>query len=106
MLILPKPPPEYGLKSPLALVFGPVGLDGVGNGRRTVSNVVEVETRKRCCKIESFSLFLAHLLECRFRIRGNGKRQSKDSYPLRSVLHRFNATSNKTCSGKKLERIF
>lgn len=106
MLILPNPPPEYGLKSPLALVFGPVGLDGVGNGRRTVSNAVEVETSEAVLQNQIFSLFLAHLLECRFRIRGNGKRQSKDSYPLRSVLHRFNATSNKTCSGKKLERIF
>ena len=39
----PSPLPRIRIKiPPPALVFGPVGLDGVGNGRRTVGHAIEV----------------------------------------------------------------
>lgn len=66
---------------------------------------LRLKLRKRCCKIKFFSLFLPHLLEYRFRIRGNGKKQSKDSYPLRNVLRHFMRLQIKPVRGKIRKNI-
>lgn len=56
MLIPPKPP-RIRIKIPPALVFGPVGLDGVGSRGGIVSNAVEVETPEAVLQNQIFQSF-------------------------------------------------